>query len=133
MLGVIDAAGASVRTVGRRRDDYPGSVPEQTEALSALPGAGRSVRGRPRASNPTKIGLLLFAVGLLAVLVIMVLFATGSQDLPLWLNLAAMLAPVGFGVGLFGVFLEGRSRVVSARRRALPGRADTGAATGDLR
>jgi len=116
-----------VRTVGRRRDDYPGSVPEQTDAPSALPGAGRSVRGRPRASNPTKIGLLLFAVGLLAVVVIMVLFATGSQDLPLWLNLAAMLAPVGFGVGLFGVFLEGRSRVVSARRRALPETADTGA------
>ena len=102
-------------------------MPEQTDALSALPGAWRSGRRRPRASNPTKIGLLLFATGLLGVVVIMVLFATGSHDLPLWLNLAAMLAPVGFGVGLVGVFLEGRSRVVSARRRALPETADTGA------
>ena len=44
----------------------------------------------------------------------MVLFATGSHDLPLWLNLVAMLAPVGFGIGLLGVYLEARSGSGSA-------------------
>jgi hypothetical protein len=69
--------------------------------------------------------LVLFAVGLLAVLVIMVLFATGAHDLPLWLNLVAMLAPVGFGLALIGLFVEARSsrrhsadRAVSADRAA---------------
>lgn len=62
---------------------------------------------------------MLFVVGLLAIGVIMVLFATGANDLPLWLNLTAMLAPVGFGIGLFGIFLEARSgRVARAERAA---------------
>jgi len=54
--------------------------------------------------------MILFAIGVLAIAVIMVLFASGSHDLPLWLNLSAMLAPVGLGVGLFGVYLEARSK-----------------------
>lgn len=53
--------------------------------------------------------MMLFTVGILAVAVILVLFATGGSELPLWLNLTAMLAPLGFGVGLIGVFLEARS------------------------
>jgi hypothetical protein len=62
---------------------------------------------------------VLFVIGLLAIGVIMVLFATGAHDLPLWLNLTAMLAPVGFGIGLIGIFLEARSgRVARAERAA---------------
>ncbi len=62
---------------------------------------------------------MLFVIGLLAVGVIMVLFATGAHDLPLWLNLTAMLAPVGFGIGLFGIFMEARSgRAARAERAA---------------
>ncbi|MET0966376.1 MAG: hypothetical protein ABWZ02_08275 [Nakamurella sp.] len=68
-----------------------------------------------RASSPlARWGFGTFLVGLLAVGVIMVLFATGSHDLPLWLNLLAMLAPIGFGIGLLGVFGEARA----ARGRA---------------
>jgi len=68
-----------------------------------------------RASSPlARWGFGTFVVGLLAVGVIMVLFATGSHDLPLWLNLLAMLAPIGFGIGLLGVFGEARA----ARGRA---------------
>jgi hypothetical protein len=36
------------------------------------------------------------------------LFASGAHDLPLWLNLAAMLAPVGFGLALVGLFRQAR-------------------------
>ena len=54
--------------------------------------------------------MVLFALGVVAIAVIMALFAGGSHDLPLWLNLSAMLAPVGLGVGLFGVYLEARSK-----------------------
>ncbi len=62
---------------------------------------------------------MLFVIGLLAVAVIMVLFATGSHDLPLWLNLTAMLAPIGFGIGLIGIVLEARSgRAARAARAA---------------
>ena len=50
----------------------------------------------------------LFAVGVLAVVVIMVMFASGSHDLPLWLNLTAMLAPLGFAVGMVGVAVDAR-------------------------
>lgn len=62
---------------------------------------------------------MLFVIGLIAVAVIMVLFATGSHDLPLWLNLTAMLAPVGFGVALIGIVLEARAgRAARAERAA---------------
>jgi hypothetical protein len=54
--------------------------------------------------------MILFAAGVLAIAAIMIMFASGSHDLPLWLNLTAMLAPVGLGVGLFGVYLEARSK-----------------------
>ena len=47
----------------------------------------------------------------------MVLFATGAHDLPLWLNLLAMLAPVGFGLGAARGLLRGR-RGVAGRRAA---------------
>ena len=73
----------------------------------------------------------MFVIGLLAVAVIMVLFATGSHDLPLWLNLVAMLAPVGFGIGLVGIYREARASrrsrpsgtppAVGARRRSPDG------------
>ena len=76
------------------------------------------------------MGAVLFVIGLLAVGVIMVLFATGAHDLPLWLNLTAMLAPVGFGIGLFGIFLEARSgRVARAERAA--SRAERAASRGE--
>jgi hypothetical protein len=76
-------------------------------------------RQRRQVSGLAKVGMILFGVGLLAVAVIMVLFATGSTELPLWLNLVAMLAPVGFGFGLIAVFTEARAaRRASALRAA---------------
>jgi hypothetical protein len=77
-----------------------------------------------------RIGLVVFGIGLLGVVVIMVLFATGSHDLPLWLNLIAMLAPVGFGIGLIGVYREARASQSLAAVRAAARRGAAGAAGG---
>ena len=80
---------------------------------------GRRVAGRRLPTGLLGVGVTLFLVGLIAVGVIMVLFATGSHDLPLWLNLTAMLAPVGFGLGLVAILREARSdRAVRADRAA---------------
>lgn len=57
-----------------------------------------------------KTSMILFAVGLVAITVYLALFASGIEELPLWLNLLCLLAPVGFGLGLLGVFLENRNR-----------------------
>jgi hypothetical protein len=56
-----------------------------------------------------KVGMVLFFIGALAILADVVLFAGGRHDLPLWLNLCAMLAPIGFGVGMIGAFVEARA------------------------
>jgi hypothetical protein len=102
--------------------DYPCRVPELSEPASipvVEPLPSRSdfqpgmtadgPRARRRSAPLARIGVVLFGIGLLSVAVVMVLFATGSHDLPLWLNLGAMLAPIGFGLGLLGVFLEARA------------------------
>jgi ABC-type multidrug transport system permease subunit len=62
-------------------------------------------------------GVVCFALGLIAVAVVFGMFAAGAHDLPLWLNLAAMLSPVGFGLALIGLFRQARR---SGRRRAAP-------------
>jgi hypothetical protein len=87
-------------------------------AADRVTNAGRARSGRTP-SGPIAVGAVLFVIGLLAIGVIMVLFTTGAQDLPLWLNLTAMLAPVGFGVGLIGIYGEARSgRAARAERAA---------------
>ena len=90
-------------------------------AAGATDGAPASVRSLPRdrsrrrAGAWAKVGMALFAVGLVAIVVIVVLFASGGRDLPVWLNVTAMLAPVGLGVGLLGVFREARRPARTAR------------------
>jgi hypothetical protein len=37
------------------------------------------------------------------------MFASGARDLPLWLNLLCLLAPVGLGLGLLGTYFQARS------------------------
>ena len=74
-----------------------------------FPLASRATRRSKSPASPlARIGFVTFGVGLLAVAVILVLFAAGSTELPLWLNLLALLAPLGFGLGLLGVYLEAR-------------------------
>jgi ABC-type multidrug transport system permease subunit len=53
----------------------------------------------------------LFAVGLVAVVAILALFAFGRDNLPWWLNTAAVVfTSAGFGLGLVVLVSEARSR-----------------------
>ncbi len=114
------------------RSNYARTVPETVEPVQP-PGAadrgtnaGRTAGGARSGrtpSGPIAVGAVLFVIGLLAIGVIMVLFATGAHDLPLWLNLTAMLAPVGFGIGLIGIFAEARSGQAARAERARSRRA----------
>ncbi len=94
-------------------------VPSSTEpSLSGAVAASTRVASPGRSQRSGYLittGAALFAAGLLAVAAIMVLFATGSHDLPLWLNLAAMLAPTGFGLGLIDLLMDARAHRRGAR------------------
>ncbi|MDR7301512.1 hypothetical protein [Haloactinomyces albus] len=65
----------------------------------------------------TSAAVTMFGIGLLAVLVIFGLFAAGYRNLPVWLNLAAMLAPLGLAVGLVAAIGQVRQ---SARHHRSP-------------
>lgn len=69
--------------------------------------------------------MTLFAIGLVAIVADLVLFVAGSRNLPVWLNVTCMLAPVGLGIGLIGVLREARS---DGRARAARVSRDTPAA-----
>lgn len=54
-----------------------------------------------------RLGVGLFAVGMLAVIVVFVLFAAGMEDLPVWLSVAAgVITPLGLGLGLIALVRE---------------------------
>ncbi len=58
---------------------------------------------------PLAVGL--FAVGVLAIVAVFVLFATGHGDLPLWLNVAATYLPAaGLGLGIIAVIRKARQK-----------------------
>lgn len=58
---------------------------------------------------PLAIGL--FAVGVLAIIVVFVLFATGHSDLPVALNVAATYLPaIGLGLGIIAVVRKARQK-----------------------
>jgi uncharacterized membrane protein YhdT len=63
------------------------------------------------------VGVALFAVGLVFVAVDVLPFLAGDSDTPLWLNLACLLAPVGFAVMVWTVFRRGREEQRAALRR----------------
>lgn len=102
---------------------YPGAVSDAADSTAddhrsssvraagsaGVPGTLRRAKDRRRAGPLAKIGMAVFCIGLIAILADVALFASGSRDLPLWLNLVAILAPVGLGIGLVGT-------VVGARR-----------------
>ncbi|PRY46417.1 hypothetical protein [Umezawaea tangerina] len=57
------------------------------------------------------LALGLFALGLVAIVVVFALFAAGRSNLPIWLNLAAwLLTPVGLGLGVVSAVRSSRAR-----------------------
>lgn len=55
--------------------------------------------------------IVLFALGMLAVVVVFVLFAIGLTDLPVWLSaFAGVVTPLGLGLGLVSLVREHRRR-----------------------
>jgi hypothetical protein len=71
-----------------------------------------------RAASPTsiRIGLLMFAVGLVFILVDVLPFFGGDSNRPLWLNLACLLAPLGFAVVVGSGLRRGRAEQRAAAR-----------------
>lgn len=57
-----------------------------------------------------RLGALLFAAGVVGVLLVLVPFLLGRDDAPLWTTLVASLLPVGFGLALLGLLRGARSR-----------------------
>ncbi|GAA5151617.1 MULTISPECIES: hypothetical protein [Amycolatopsis] len=58
-----------------------------------------------------RLGIGVFAFGVLAVLVVFILFAAGLRDLPLWLSLVAGVAtPLGIVLGFIALVREHRKR-----------------------
>ncbi|MEU6645278.1 hypothetical protein ABZ863_22335 [Saccharomonospora sp. NPDC046836] len=56
-----------------------------------------------------RLGIGLFAIGMLAVVVVFILFAVGFQDLPVWLSAAAgVITPLGLLLGLAALVREHR-------------------------
>ncbi len=67
-----------------------------------------------------RVGGVLFAVGVLAIVATVVPLLVGSSRLPTAAYLVAMLAPLGMGLALVGLLRAARSR----RRRPDPSELD---------
>ena len=61
------------------------------------------------------VGLVVFGLGLVAIVVTFIGYAAGDDNRPLGQNLLCLLAPLGFGLALVGLVRNGRS---DARRVA---------------
>jgi hypothetical protein len=58
-----------------------------------------------------RLGIGVFAVGVLAVITVFVMFAAGLRDLPVWLSAAAGIAtPLGIALGFIALVREHRGR-----------------------
>jgi hypothetical protein len=66
------------------------------------------IKNRRKAGPLYKTAMVIFTIGLLAICVDAVIFVAGSRDIPLWLHLVTVLAPIGLGLGLAGTVLEAR-------------------------
>ncbi len=56
-----------------------------------------------------RVGIGMFALGMVAVVAVFVLFAAGFSDLPVWLSAGAgVLTPLGLGLGLIALVREHR-------------------------
>jgi uncharacterized membrane-anchored protein len=65
----------------------------------------------PSAPWLMRLGVSLFAVGMVAVLAVFIMFAAGLQNLPVWLSAAAgVITPLGLLLGLIALVREARRK-----------------------
>ncbi|WP_030534101.1 hypothetical protein [Prauserella rugosa] len=75
---------------------------------TATPDTPKTSDGKPLLM---RLGIGLFALGMLAVLAVFVLFAAGMEDLPVWLSVAAgVITPLGLALGLFALVREHKGK-----------------------
>ncbi|MGW4483229.1 hypothetical protein ACWEOE_05260 [Amycolatopsis sp. NPDC004368] len=68
---------------------------------------GVSTTGKPILM---RLGIGLFAIGLLAVLAVFIMFAAGLENLPVWLSaVAGVVTPLGLLLGLIALVREARA------------------------
>jgi uncharacterized membrane protein YhdT len=67
-------------------------------------------------SKAFRVGLVLFALGLVAIAVDVLPFFADVHDRPLWLNLMCLLAPIGFSVAVITAIRAGRADQKRAAR-----------------
>ena len=62
---------------------------------------------RPR--RAVRVGIALFVLGLVFVAIDVLPFFFDDHNTPLWLNLACLLAPIGFGTAIWSGLAAGRA------------------------
>jgi hypothetical protein len=60
-------------------------------------------------SRTVRVGLALFALGLVAIAVDVLPFFAHDHNRPLWLNLLCLLAPLGFALAVGSALRAGRA------------------------
>jgi peptidoglycan/LPS O-acetylase OafA/YrhL len=63
-----------------------------------------------------RIGLVLFVLGLVFIAIDVLPFFFDDHNTPLWLNLACLLAPLGFGIAIWSGIAAGRAEQRAAAR-----------------
>ena len=64
-----------------------------------------------RSSKLVPVAVAIFAIGLVALAAVFVLYVSGHRDLPLWLNgSAGVLGPLGLALALVGLVRQARAR-----------------------
>jgi hypothetical protein len=67
-------------------------------------------------SGAVRLGLGLFALGLIFIAADVIPFFFSAHDRPLWLNLACLLAPAGFAIAVGSAVRAGRAEQRAALR-----------------
>jgi hypothetical protein len=75
----------------------------------SMPAAARASKPRSPRPRTVQAGFILFAVGLIFLVTTVMPFFWGDHNRSLWLNLGCLLAPVGFGLAMIGIFRSTRA------------------------
>jgi uncharacterized membrane protein YhdT len=68
-------------------------------------------------SRPVRAATAVFVLGLIFIVIDILSFFAGDRDTPLWLNLACLLAPLGFAIAVWSALRAGRAEQRAAVRR----------------